>query len=68
MGGSFFIRKSREDLSQMLETEQKTLEIEKEKTRQQIKTKALELSTMEGKVSTVAGYFLKPLDKGDSIF
>lgn len=65
MGGSFFIRRDASDLKQMLNTEQKTLETEKDRLRKEIKDKVLELSTFEGKVSEVNSFVLKPLDKED---
>lgn len=65
MGGSFFIRKSSGDLKKMLNREQTTLTEEKEKLRQDVKEKVYELSSIEGTVAEVDGFFLQPMDKGE---
>lgn len=65
MGGSFFLRQKSGNLKTMLNKEQNTLEEEKERLRKEIKNKAIELSAMEGSVSDISAFFLKPMGRDE---
>uniref|UniRef100_A0A6B2LQK1 Uncharacterized protein n=1 Tax=Arcella intermedia TaxID=1963864 RepID=A0A6B2LQK1_9EUKA len=63
--GSFFLKKKKQDVIKIINTDQKTMDEEGERVQQSIKAKTTKLHQLEGRANEVKGFNLKPLGKED---